>query len=191
MVVAEIGVADGATTCFAIKPVYLNNGKYIAIDWFKGTVHPGWKSFNHLHSYRPDNDFYELFISNMKETGCFDCLETINKKSEDACSDIEDESLDICFIDADHSYNGVSRDIELYLPKVKRGGILCGHDYDDVNHTIADKVYTEEELAKDTTDVNGCSWHVGTIKAVYNKFGKLEVRTNIYGVPPIWIYRKP
>jgi predicted O-methyltransferase YrrM len=41
-----------------------------------------------------------------------------------------DNSLDCVFIDADHSYDAVSKDIGAWLPKVKRGGgILAGHDY--------------------------------------------------------------
>lgn len=38
--------------------------------------------------------------------------------------------VDIVFIDADHSYNGCRNDIILYKPKVKKGGILSGHDID-------------------------------------------------------------
>lgn len=41
----------------------------------------------------------------------------------------EDESLDMVFIDANHSYEEVKKDIELWLPKIKKGGILAGHDY--------------------------------------------------------------
>jgi len=37
--------------------------------------------------------------------------------------------FDIVFIDADHSYEGVKSDIHLWLPKVKSGGILAGHDF--------------------------------------------------------------
>ena len=40
-----------------------------------------------------------------------------------------DASLDFVFIDADHSYEGVSADIEAWRHKVKPGGILSGHDY--------------------------------------------------------------
>lgn len=50
--------------------------------------------------------------------------------SIEAAKRIKDEHLDFCFLDADHSYKGVSEDIEAWLPKVRKGGILCGHDYD-------------------------------------------------------------
>lgn len=39
--------------------------------------------------------------------------------------------LDFVFIDADHSYEGVKRDIEIWLPKIKKGGLLGGHDYNN------------------------------------------------------------
>jgi hypothetical protein len=41
----------------------------------------------------------------------------------------EDESLDFVFIDAGHSYGEVKRDIEAWFPKVRKGGIVSGHDY--------------------------------------------------------------
>ena len=41
----------------------------------------------------------------------------------------DNASLDFCFIDADHAYESVSKDIDAWRPKVKRGGILAGHDY--------------------------------------------------------------
>jgi len=42
-----------------------------------------------------------------------------------------DASLDLAFIDADHSYEAVKADIEAWGPKVKPGGVLGGHDYRD------------------------------------------------------------
>ena len=42
---------------------------------------------------------------------------------------IEDESLDFVFIDADHAYSSVLRDIEDWTPKVKKGGYITGHDW--------------------------------------------------------------
>ena len=57
-------------------------------------------------------------------------IECIIKPSIEAAKDIEDKSLDLVFIDADHSYESVLQDIKAWLPKVRKGGILSGHDYD-------------------------------------------------------------
>ncbi len=41
---------------------------------------------------------------------------------------VEDGSLDFVFIDADHTEDGVRRDIEAWAPKVRSGGMILGHD---------------------------------------------------------------
>jgi hypothetical protein len=38
---------------------------------------------------------------------------------------------DFVFLDADHSYEGLSADIDAWAPKVKPGGWLGGHDYEN------------------------------------------------------------
>jgi len=40
-----------------------------------------------------------------------------------------DGYFDLVFLDADHHYDSVRRDIQVWLPKVRKGGILTGHDY--------------------------------------------------------------
>lgn len=40
------------------------------------------------------------------------------------------ETFDMVFIDGDHEYESVRRDISQWLPKIEPGGIICG---DDVN----------------------------------------------------------
>jgi hypothetical protein len=49
--------------------------------------------------------------------------------SNEAVHFVPDASLDFVFIDADHSYEGCKRDIEMWSHKVKPGGLLSGHDY--------------------------------------------------------------
>jgi predicted O-methyltransferase YrrM len=49
--------------------------------------------------------------------------------SEQACRLYADESVDMVFIDGDHSYQGCANDIRLWWPKVCIGGVLAGHDY--------------------------------------------------------------
>jgi len=51
------------------------------------------------------------------------------KLSEDAARDFADGSLDWVYIDGNHSYEFVKKDLELYLPKLKPSGLLTGDDY--------------------------------------------------------------
>lgn len=49
--------------------------------------------------------------------------------SEQAAKVIPDNTLDFCYIDANHNYDGVKNDLDIWLPKIKLNGIICGHDY--------------------------------------------------------------
>ena len=42
-----------------------------------------------------------------------------------------DEFFDFIHIDSDHRYFHVKQELELYWPKLKKGGIYSGHDYMD------------------------------------------------------------
>lgn len=53
----------------------------------------------------------------------------IRALSEQAVNLFEDESLDFVYIDGNHAYDYVKQDIELWYPKVKKGGLVSGHDY--------------------------------------------------------------
>ena len=59
-------------------------------------------------------------------------LHVVRAKSIEVASIFPDEYFDFVFIDADHSYETVKADIEVWMPKVKRGGILGGHDYHNI-----------------------------------------------------------
>ncbi|MBU1110792.1 class I SAM-dependent methyltransferase [Patescibacteria group bacterium] len=48
---------------------------------------------------------------------------------------IPDESLDFVFIDGNHAYEYVVEDIALWSKKVKKGGIIYGHDFDDYSNS--------------------------------------------------------
>jgi hypothetical protein len=42
---------------------------------------------------------------------------------------IPDSSLSMVYVDADHSYEGVTKDLIAYYPKVISGGLIAMHDY--------------------------------------------------------------
>ncbi len=67
-------------------------------------------------------------INNMKPLeGHYNLITTESPR----CAEIyKDKSIDFVFIDGDHSYDAVIKDIKAWLPKIKTGGILSGHDYE-------------------------------------------------------------
>ena len=53
----------------------------------------------------------------------------IKAKSAEVAVNFANESLDFVYIDGNHQCQFVLEDITLYYPKVKKGGLISGHDY--------------------------------------------------------------
>mgnify|MGYP000418634725 CR=1 FL=1 len=53
----------------------------------------------------------------------------IHKSSVRAAKSYQYHGLDFVFLDADHSYESVRRDLNAWHSRVRVGGIMCGHDY--------------------------------------------------------------
>ena len=68
----------------------------------------------------------ELFNKRVKK---FTNITKMKMKSLDAVSEFEDESLDFVYLDARHEFKHIKNDIQKWLPKVKLGGYVGGHDY--------------------------------------------------------------
>lgn len=49
--------------------------------------------------------------------------------SMEAVEHFEDESLDFVYIDGDHEFDAVMMDVIKWSKKVKKGGVIAGHDY--------------------------------------------------------------
>lgn len=52
----------------------------------------------------------------------------VRSDTTSASEKFENESLDFVYVDADHSYEGCKRDLLAWLPKIKKGGFITGHD---------------------------------------------------------------
>jgi hypothetical protein len=92
-------------------------------------------------------------------------VKPIKSYSYDAVDKIEDSSLDMVYIDASHLYESVRADISAYLPKLKKSGILCGHDY--FNWCNFGVVRAVDEFLQKNTDFefalfnsNGFDWAI-------------------------------
>lgn len=85
-----------------------------------------------------ESDLYATCVENARRSGHGD-WHVHRLASVPAAAEFTDGSLDFVFIDASHTYASVCEDIAAWLPKVKPGGVLAGHDADEsgVNSAIA------------------------------------------------------
>lgn len=65
----------------------------------------------------------------------------IKDYSQNCADEIEDDSIDMLFIDNEHIYDQIISDLHNYWPKIKIGGIICGHDYEERFPGISKGVY--------------------------------------------------
>lgn len=72
----------------------------------------------------------EIYLECAKRTSSYAnrCF-MLRMDSENASYLFNDNSLDFVYIDANHKYDSVKQDIDLWYSKVRKGGILAGHDY--------------------------------------------------------------
>lgn len=69
---------------------------------------------------------YDLFMQNMADV--MDRIVMLRMLTTDGAAKIPND-LDMVFVDAGHSYGSVYQDILHYGPKLRVGGLFCGHDY--------------------------------------------------------------
>lgn len=119
-IIVELGAWKGRSSAFLVVEAK-NKSKDIhvhIVDTWDGSEE---------HTDNMKDGLYEKFISNMSP---LNGLYTAHRMTTNEASGLfQDSSLDGVFIDADHSYEAVRQDIQSWLPKVRSGGILAGHDY--------------------------------------------------------------
>ena len=185
MVVAEVGVYSGDTFVHYLPTLKDINAKSILIDWFLGNEGA---SGPHAQGLCTHDQLLNIVKRKIREVECEDIVTIYDCDSLEAATKISDESIDICFIDADHRYEHIKKDIIAYLPKVKEGGFLCGHDCEGFELV---NTFTQEELNQDYCSKGG-GCHAGVIQSVYEIFGDDVI---VVGDPcgqgvPIWIHKK-
>lgn len=118
---AEIGVFSGKTSAVLLKREDLT---LHMVDTWKGfQVYPAIVVATHEEQEKN----YQAALAATEFAA--ERRRIMRMESVEAAEQVEDESLDFVFIDADHSYEAVAQDIRAWLPKVKTGGIVSGHDY--------------------------------------------------------------
>lgn len=130
--VIEIGARYGESTKLLLK--YLNIRNYYIIDPYCSYDEYEHDGFNDIIKDKDDEIFNkvknELQIYNTyvnKNTNLI--FNRTFSNNEETIQSIKNESIDLIFIDGNHSYKYVLEDLENYYPKLVKNGILCGDDF--------------------------------------------------------------
>ena len=174
-VFVEIGVFLGGnlSLCFSRSLHNVFSGENLTVKDFEPWFVPPPKNlitFYGIDTFTFDNisdegmiegkvsgDYYQLCCENLKDT----TATIVKMDSIEASKTFIDNYIDILFLDGDHGANYVNAELDAWIPKVKKGGIIAGHDFN--SEAISKAVY--KRFPKE--EVNICS--TGTAYQVRKK----------------------
>lgn len=136
--VVELGCWMGRSLCSVANEIKSRQVLAVAVDSFTGED-------NEVGVYGDviTQDVKKIFNDAIKEFGISDSVMLLDMTTSEAADNVPNNSVDLLFIDADHSYQNVKEDIETWLPKMKRGGVISGHDFfrEGVNRALHDTIW--------------------------------------------------
>lgn len=115
---AEIGVLEG----------WFSRWLFTRIQGLKLFLIDPYLAYDDQTRRRGQEEMDESEIIAKTRLAGYNC-EFIKKTSIEALKDIPDESLDFVYIDGNHAFDWVMEDIIHWSKKVRKGGVVSGHDY--------------------------------------------------------------
>jgi predicted O-methyltransferase YrrM len=158
LTLVEVGVWKGSSISYLASKN--KNSKIFAVDLFENT-------YRYKKGYLRQEALtvYDTYNNQLLKTNTRDIITDIRDYSWDGATKFDDNSLDFVFIDADHSYESVKKDLEAWFPKMKKGSIFSGHDYESYNDQCHPGV---KQAVDEFCNLNnlklqtyaGCVWYV-------------------------------
>lgn len=112
--IVEIGVEYGRSTSVIAEVSKEKKFEFLAVDNY--CEDKGEEAKNHvLNQMKKHNWNFDLYLA--------DSLQALKENK------VEDGEIDLIHIDGDHTFDGVYRDTEAWLPKIRKGGFACFDDY--------------------------------------------------------------
>ena len=184
--ILEIGSWKGMSSAILAREAAAAGARVYCVDTFQGSE-TTWQDTGEVR-----DTLFGIFRTNMQKLGYYQrVVFPLVMGSLDASLLVADASLDMIFIDADHRYLPFLHDLRAWLPKVRPGGIICGHDCDAWYSRLSDenKACVEANLEQDFVRcADGTYLHPGIPKALYEVFGDRHTRL-LYS--SLWSMRLP
>jgi len=140
----EVGCWKGRSVCYLAVEI-INANKNIKVDCVDIFDYSEIQSDIAPSEYQ---DIYGQLLENIKPVNHI--VKPIKGESLKVSKFYPVESLDFVFIDAAHDYESVFNDIVSWYARVKKGGVIAGHDYESSNgvRLAVNKFFGEENIKK-------------------------------------------
>lgn len=126
--VVEIGSFAGLSAFVLARGLIASGNReariYCVDLWESSVQVPEYRSLDFVR----DNRMFEEFMANIERNGLSEFIIPVKGNSIEVAGRFQDESIDLLFVDGDHSFEGVYNDLQHWFPKVKPGGVIIGHD---------------------------------------------------------------
>tara|TARA_B100000315_G_scaffold220156_3_gene222593 strand:- start:456 stop:1262 length:807 start_codon:yes stop_codon:yes gene_type:complete len=118
---------------------------------------------------------FQVFQKNMEHLPPSVNLNVRRGWSQDILPTLAHDSFDLVYIDGDHSYQGVSVDLENCCPLVNKGGFICGDDLELQSHQVDATIALQQpNLDKLHDQFSDTTYHPGVTRAIGEKFGRVS-----------------
>ena len=166
MIVVEVGSWKGGSTAVLAHVARAHGGRVFAVDHWRGNL-----GVPH-HAQARELDVLSIFRRNMRALGLDDVVHPLVMPSAVAAGLFPDGTADLVFIDGDHRYHAVRDDLKHWRPKLRRGGLLCGHDSETHYGSLSpeDQRRIDEHGEEDTLG----PLHPGVLRALYDAFADAQ-----------------
>ena len=123
LVGVEIGVYEGKNAKSILDN--LNIRKLFLVDPYKSYTDKDCMKLENHHTQKELKDAFNKAFARLSRYK--DKVEFKRNNSDEAINSIPND-LDFVYIDGAHDYESIKKDLKLYYPKLKKGGVLSGHD---------------------------------------------------------------
>ena len=126
----EIGIKEGMNT-IAFLEACENVIEMIGVDPFAP-----YNDLGYQWSVAEQDSILGHMLKNIKVRNLEDRFKHIRLHSHDAAAQLPDGQFDFVFIDGEHTHEAITRDLELYWPKLVPDGIMSGHDWQFIGNSV-------------------------------------------------------
>lgn len=182
MIGFEVGCYTGTTACSVLPVFKENDGSYHCLDWFRGSVNTTVGRWHWIDGAFDSSTVLIQTLKNFEVMGFRDIVTLSIAQGEQLAPLIKDGIADYIYIGADHRYSAIRQDIISWLPKLRAGGVLCGHAFTG-DCEPGTKLW-EDLCASPEQDLYSQGFHFGVTRAVRELLPNFERDGQIW-----WSYK--